>query len=75
MESSASSFESKEEEEEEIGDETMGSRIMIPRLDLRDGGDGGGQVIAKGTPEEVSENKKSYTGAFLKDMLKKGQYE
>ena len=40
-----------------------------------DGGDGGGQVIAKGTPEEVSENKKSYTGAFLKDMLKKGQYE
>ena len=38
------------------------------------GGDGGGLVIAKGTPEEVSENKKSYTGQFLVDILKKGHY-
>ena len=39
-----------------------------------DGGDGGGQVICKGTPEEVSECEKSYTGQFLKDILKKGHY-
>ena len=40
-----------------------------------DGGDSGGQVIAKGTPEEVSLNKKSYTGQYLVDILKKGHYE
>jgi excinuclease ABC subunit A len=30
-----------------------------------DGGDGGGEVIAIGTPEEVAKNKKSWTGKFL----------
>ena len=35
-----------------------------------DGGDGGGQLIAKGTPEEVVENQKSYTGGYLKKALK-----
>ncbi len=40
-----------------------------------DGGDGGGQVVATGTPEEVSENPHSYTGLYLKKVLKKGQYE
>jgi excinuclease ABC subunit A len=30
-----------------------------------DGGDGGGEVVAVGTPEEVAKNKKSYTGKFL----------
>ena len=39
-----------------------------------DGGDQGGTVVATGTPEEVSENQKSYTGNFLVDMLKKGKY-
>ena len=34
-----------------------------------EGGDGGGEVIAIGTPEEVAKNKKSYTGKFLKKML------
>jgi excinuclease ABC subunit A len=34
-----------------------------------EGGKGGGQLIAKGTPEEVSKNKKSYTAAFLKKEL------
>lgn len=34
-----------------------------------EGGDGGGTVVACGTPEEVSRNKKSYTGMFLKKML------
>ncbi|MGD1822106.1 MAG: excinuclease ABC subunit UvrA [Pleomorphochaeta sp.] len=35
-----------------------------------DGGDGGGMVVATGTPEEVAKNEKSYTGQFLKDVLK-----
>lgn len=39
-----------------------------------DGGDGGGTIVATGTPEEVSKNKKSYTGQFLIDLLKKGHY-
>lgn len=34
-----------------------------------EGGDGGGMVIAEGTPEQVSENAKSYTGQYLKPML------
>ncbi|MDR6759883.1 excinuclease ABC subunit A [Flavobacterium sp. 2755] len=35
-----------------------------------EGGKGGGQLIAKGTPEEVAKNKKSYTAKFLKKELK-----
>ena len=34
-----------------------------------EGGDGGGTVIAKGTPEEVAKVKRSYTGQFLKGIL------
>jgi len=34
-----------------------------------EGGDGGGQIIAKGTPEEVAKIKESYTGQYLKKML------
>ncbi len=36
-----------------------------------EGGDRGGTVIAKGTPEEVAENKDSYTGIYVKKMLEK----
>ncbi|MGM9937315.1 MAG: ATP-binding cassette domain-containing protein, partial [Candidatus Ornithomonoglobus sp.] len=36
-----------------------------------EGGDGGGTVVAKGTPEEVAENENSYTGQYLKKMLEK----
>ncbi len=36
-----------------------------------EGGDGGGTVIAQGTPEEVAENKKSYTGIYIKKMLER----
>ena len=36
-----------------------------------EGGEAGGEIVAKGTPEEVSENDKSYTGKFLKRMLSK----
>lgn len=35
-----------------------------------EGGDGGGQVLAKGTPEQVAKVKNSYTGKYLKEYLK-----
>ena len=34
-----------------------------------EGGSGGGQIVAEGTPEQVSEVKGSYTGHFLKKIL------
>jgi len=34
-----------------------------------EGGDDGGEVIAVGTPEEIADNKKSYTGQYLKNHL------
>ena len=35
-----------------------------------EGGDGGGQIVATGTPEQVAEVPESHTGRYLKDMLK-----
>ena len=35
-----------------------------------EGGDKGGEIVAEGTPEEVAEEKRSYTGAYLKPLLK-----
>ena len=35
------------------------------------GGHGGGEIVASGTPEEVSTVKESYTGQFLSKLLKK----
>jgi excinuclease ABC subunit A len=35
-----------------------------------EGGDGGGEIIAEGTPEEVANVKRSHTGRFLKPMMK-----
>jgi len=37
-----------------------------------EGGDGGGEIVAQGTPEDVAKAKKSYTGAFLKPVLERG---
>jgi len=34
-----------------------------------EGGDGGGEIVAAGTPEDVARAKASYTGAFLKPVL------
>ena len=34
-----------------------------------EGGDRGGTVIAKGTPEEIAQVEQSYTGQYLKEML------
>ena len=39
-------------------------------IDLgKDGGDNGGEIIATGTPEEIANNKESYTGYYLKRVL------
>ena len=35
----------------------------------REGGEKGGEIVATGTPEEISKNKKSYTGEFLNKIL------
>ena len=36
-----------------------------------EGGSGGGEIVATGTPEEVARNARSHTGRFLKPLLKK----
>ncbi|MEQ9546753.1 MAG: excinuclease ABC subunit UvrA [Marinobacter sp.] len=36
-----------------------------------EGGSGGGQIIAEGTPEQVAKNARSHTGHYLKPMLEK----
>ena len=38
------------------------------------GGDKGGTIIATGTPEQIAENPKSYTGQYLRKVLKKEHY-
>ena len=38
-----------------------------------EGGDKGGTVIAKGTPEQVAENKDSYTGIYIRKMLERAK--
>lgn len=35
-----------------------------------EGGDGGGNIVAQGTPEDIVKNDKSYTGFYLKKLLK-----
>jgi len=34
-----------------------------------EGGDNGGTVVFEGTPDELAQNKKSYTGKYLKEKL------
>ena len=36
-----------------------------------EGGDGGGTVVATGTPEKIAEDPKSYTGIYVKRELEK----
>jgi len=41
-------------------------------LDLGpEGGDGGGKIVAQGTPEEIARSKESHTGRFLKEVLER----
>jgi excinuclease ABC subunit A len=35
-----------------------------------EGGDEGGKIVAEGTPEEIANNKNSYTGQYLKRELR-----
>ena len=35
-----------------------------------EGGDGGGEIIAEGEPHKIAQNEKSYTGKYLKNLLK-----
>ncbi len=37
-----------------------------------EGGDGGGEIVAAGTPEDIAREPESYTGAFLKPVLARG---
>lgn len=39
-----------------------------------EGGDEGGEIVAVGTPPEVAQNEKSYTGCFLKKILQQGEF-
>lgn len=36
-----------------------------------DGGEKGGEIVATGTPYQIAQNRRSYTGQFLKDILEK----
>ena len=36
-----------------------------------EGGDGGGEIVAQGTPEEIAKSARSHTGRFLADVLKR----
>lgn len=38
-----------------------------------EGGDGGGKLVAAGTPEDIANNEKSHTGRYLKKVLKKSR--
>jgi excinuclease ABC subunit A len=38
-----------------------------------EGGDGGGEIVAEGTPEQVSENPRSYTGHYLRPVLERAK--
>ena len=40
-----------------------------------EGGEGGGTIIATGTPEEIAQNKGSYTGQYLKPVLERDRVE
>ena len=40
-----------------------------------EGGDGGGEIVATGTPEQVAEVAASHTGRYLKTMLSKAKAE
>ena len=40
-----------------------------------EGGDGGGEIVAVGTPEDVAKEKRSYTGQYLKHVLKRPRKE
>lgn len=40
-----------------------------------EGGDGGGTIVATGTPEEIAQDEDSYTGKYLKPVLERDSVE
>ncbi len=40
-----------------------------------EGGDGGGEIVVAGTPEDVAKEKRSYTGQYLKEVLRRPRQE
>ena len=36
-----------------------------------EGGDGGGEIVGVGTPEDIVDNKRSHTGRFLKEVMER----
>ena len=38
-----------------------------------EGGDGGGEIVVAGTPEDIVKEPRSYTGQFLRDVLRRGR--
>ena len=54
---------------------TVGTKVeaMRKQVEERTGGDGGGEIVVAGTPEDVAREKRSYTGHFLKDVLRRGK--
>jgi excinuclease ABC subunit A len=40
-----------------------------------EGGDGGGEIVVAGTPEDVAKEKRSYTGHYLKEVLRRTRQE
>jgi excinuclease ABC subunit A len=38
-----------------------------------EGGSGGGEIVAEGTPEQIVKKRNSYTGQFLKPVLKEAE--
>ena len=40
-----------------------------------EGGEGGGNIVAKGTPEQVADNPRSYTGQYLSKILGKKKHK
>ena len=45
-------------------------RPRVVAVDPIEGGDAGGWIVAEGTPEQVAENPASYTGQFLRRVLR-----
>jgi len=47
----------------------------MPPLSRPEGGDGGGEIVAAGPPEDIVREKRSYTEAFLKPVLARRSHD
>ena len=59
-----------EGDKQRVKKKILGGRRPIGIIDMGpEGGDGGGQMVAEGTPEQVAEVEASHTGRFLREIL------